>query len=372
MYQMYNISGPPSLGVIAYLYTQRKFIPSQFIHRLDLNFNIDNIGKLIEAGYIKQVPNNKPGPFGKPARYFKSTHLLDNIKIVAVTDKRLIKIIDRNLHKLNDWHFNHLYYNYRNIEFKVPYKPEYKHYHINIQHFNNITGEYFPKICIDDKFSGRHHNFFTFNEKDARKYLFNDPVEIDVRFCQPLLLADLMYKGFGNNDFSSYMMNKSNDIYITLGNNREAGKKLFVKAALGVSLPDKIFSAGFPEAYGYLYNIKRGDLNYFKRFCNINDVVHKTDKRLTIQTSDHNYNIARSRGQLHYKAISLKLQSYEVKIMRKVWVDLKKEKILFIPIHDAILTEFGNAEIVSSIIKEQFNNFLNKKFNVQTKIKKIT
>jgi hypothetical protein len=221
-------------------------------------------------------------------------------------------------------------------------------------------------ICKDDTFSGRHHNFFTYHKKELRKYLFDNPVELDVAYCQPLLLGDSLYKAFGNNDFSNLLMNKHYDVYRVIGESREQGKELFNNVIFGTSYPNR-FSQGFPEAHNIIKQIKQGHQEFFYRW--VEDKVYTTDSRLTLKTDDRQYRKARSKGELHYKVISLMLQLKEVEIMRKVWTELKKEKINFVPIHDSIVVDSYDADKTEKTMREVWSSELSSRFHVEIKKK---
>jgi hypothetical protein len=383
MYKTLNIEGELSLGIIAYIFKNHNYINSQFINRLNNAYLVNNIDKLIKLGFIKIKESNIVGRFKIPPKFYEPTNSLLSLNEIIITDKRLEKLIDSSLHLLNNWHFNHWNYNYSKIEFNVPeskmdfpdiLKKRYETKENYLKQFNETIKpywgahkkDYYLNICSDDTFSGRHHNFFTYHKKELRRYLFEDPCEVDVAFCQPLLLADSLTKAFGSNDFSNVLMNDNYDIYTLIGKTREEGKKLFNNTIFDISYPN-YFSQGFPEAFNYILKVKQGNTDEFKRFCK--EKVYSTDNRLYLKKEDRNYNRAKSCGQLHYKVLSLILQLREVELMRKVWVELKKQKIIFVPIHDSVVIDRGNVDVTEKVFKQVWKQGLNPKLKIRISIK---
>ena len=382
MYKILNISGCPSLAVIAYLYKKREWIDSRFIQRLDNKYKVNNISILLDNGFLKEELSTFCGQFGKKPKCYVPTSKLLSLTEGQLSNRKLEETIDSSIHLLNGWHFNHWKYNYSNIEFKVPVdeitmpslfkkrfsEESYIEYLNNniIPYWGGHKKDYFIPICKDDNFSGRHHNFYTYHKKELRKYLFDNPVELDVAYCQPLLLGDSLYNAFGNNDFSNLLMNTHYDVYTVIGESRDQGKELFNDVIFGTSYPNR-FSQGFPEAHNILKQIKQGHQEYFYRW--VGDKVYTTDSRLTIKEDDKQYRKAKSKGELHYKVISLMLQLKEVEIMRKVWTELKKEKIVFVPIHDSVVVDGADANNAEKIMREVWSSELSNRFRVEIKRK---
>jgi hypothetical protein len=132
----------------------------------------------------------------------------------------------RNLHHLNEFSFNHYYYNYRRIKVHIP--PEIinqvvrkriiyelgQERTIRVSNQDDVglmmwgDGSIFPydltRICSDDSF-GSHRNFFTAYGWELIKYSsFDTPILIGPEYPDEILLADQLLKTFPDNDFSYY------------------------------------------------------------------------------------------------------------------------------------------------------------------------
>ena len=90
---------------------------------------------------------------------------------------------------------------------------------------------------------------------------------------------------------------------------------------------------------------------------------------MKIDKDSKQYKKAKDKGELHYKVIALMLQLREVEIMRKVWSELKKEKIVFVPIHDSVVVNYTELNKTKDIIKDIWSLMIDDRFSIRVKTK---
>jgi hypothetical protein len=373
-YKILNVDNDlPSLGVILFLYKKYPYMNSQIIQRLDKKYDINHRQILIDKGLLTEKLNSKPGRFGNPARLFYLTDLVFTLQEEITYDESLCNTIDSLLHLINGMSFNHWKYNYQNITVNIPdmklmdfCERDRKNYN-HIKTILNIWGnpDWRPidynirHICMDDKFSERTYNFFTNSDKSFRKYIFNDPIEIDVHTVQPLLLANKLIKNFWSCDYTKKFETSHYDIYMELGQGeRGKGRDIFNNAVFGY-IQSQDFINFFEEANELIFKIKNG--TYFKKFSE----TPMNDKSIFLEDKSK----AVKHNALYYKILSKELQMEEVRIMRKVWTELKKRKILFVPIHDSIILDSENEEIGLEIMERIWRQEIDKRLNIYIKKK---
>jgi len=347
-------------GVMLYLYSQNKWINSEFITRIGYNPK-----KSILDGLIRKINTTDAGKFGNAPNYFELTDKAKSLDIIDVTDKEIIRFLDKANNLLSHSSFNHYYHNYSKIKLVDNIEQDFDKETKGIEslkcwgkreHMYNTF-----HIAHDDSFSGRHHNFFTYNDKKFRKYMFRRTYEIDIAYCQPILLADHLYKTFGSNSFSDFMSREYSDIYEYLGDTREQGKSEFM-SIFGLTFPHK-FKSIFPDSYEILQDIKHGNPESLLRWSEGRFL--RTDKRLTLEGEQ--LQKAFKIGELHYKAIVLMMQIKEVEMMNKVWRNLKSNGVIFIPVHDSVYIDVGFLSKTERIFEETIKEEIDKKFNIKQK-----
>jgi hypothetical protein len=155
---------------------------------------------------------------------------------------------------------------------------------------------------------------------------------IDIATMQPLLLAEILKKNIGPNQFTDIVYN--DDIYIYLQNKanletRASAKKFFYKIAFGK--PNNKLNQYF------------GDENW------INWINELKSKPLDINPK---------KDKVHNNLAFL-LQSKEVEVMSQIWQKLANNGIYFLSIHDEVLIRESDIvkakEIVDRILQKHFS-----------------
>ena len=175
--------------------------------------------------------------------------------------------------------------------------------------------ELFLKV---DSFAKRVHTPYSGLETFFRPHLYFDydkpTVSIDLKTSQPLILAEMLFKKIGHNEFTQWVRN-SIDIYEMFRERahlatRNDGKKLFFE--LIFAPPSKRLERMFKGATWVQW------LNQVKR----EKWTHHKDQRHT---------------EKGYNVIAYYLQYTESHIMTQVWQKLKDKEIYFLSVHDEII-----------------------------------
>jgi hypothetical protein len=190
-------------------------------------------------------------------------------------------------------------------------------------------------FTIDD-FSGRVHTPVTSFKSEYRKNILIDgerTISLDVATIQPLLLAKVLNKEIGENEFSAWI-NKGDDIYIRLMEklglkDRKTAKIKFFE--LIFSKPDDNLKETFGQSSWINW------INDFKRKHHDAN-PHSIDKP--------------------HSNLAWLLQKVEVSIMSNVWKELVKNEIPFLTVHDEIIIKAKDQEIGLEIMSNILSNHL--------------
>lgn len=378
------------LGVIGYLFVLRQgyhnisYVSSQFIRSMNAKSKKDLIKYLTDNDYIRKQPSTTANTQyyiitgltkteKKDANLYLVMPKLRNLKQVFLDDIIIENWVDKHIHLLSNQYFNHFEHSYKWIKIKIPYE-ERIHYNINQlniidRYGDSITKDYeITKLGYDHtKFAGTHFNIFTLDRNLLKYTSLIDPIEIGFLYSIPVILADQMYKIFGENDYSNFFMKRRftkglfhfiTDYYIF----QDIFYQQFYSAIYGYELI-KEFNDKFPNANQLLWRIKNGgrglELPFIGFTKDIKPKILKSDVRLHLEC-DHP---AISRGQPYYRIVPLVCMIREVQIMRQIWKRLKKCNILFLPLTSSVVVE-RQYEVATSYI---VNDIL--KHNIHPKIK---
>lgn len=202
-----------------------------------------------------------------------------------------------------------------------------------LKHKENYLDYFFT---VDD-FSGRIHTPVTSFSGEYRPYILLDGEEtksIDVVTMQPLLLGKVLSAEIGDNEYSSWI-NNGEDVYVKLQDKagletRDAGKKKFFEILFGKA------DSALAETFGNSNWIDW--INAYKQAHEPRN-PHGLEKR--------------------HSNLAWKLQTFEVKIMRKIWEQVVKRDICFLSVHDEIIVQKSkiNAteEIMCSVLGNHFD-----------------
>lgn len=194
-----------------------------------------------------------------------------------------------------------------------------------------------------DKFAGRVHSPISGMSKELRPYLMlqgEQTVSFDVAQMQPTLLAKILFNEIGNNEFSD-TINAGTDIYSMLQSKanlvtRNEAKKLFFQMLF--SKPSNQLKQLFDGANFIQW------INWYK------------------DTTDHRNPHGKEKT---YSNLAFLLQTYEVRVMGEIWVNLARLNIPFLSVHDEIIARQSDTETVKTIIERVLNeHFKSYKLNV--------
>ncbi len=278
----------------------------------------------------------------------------------------------------------------------------YKEYNIN-------------EIYFEDK-NGTPNHLLT-KYPVLRKYTsLQDAIEIGIRSSEALLLADQLYKTFGKNElfeFFKYSQPGLKIIYkivksiyeIKRGNKKRIDEDIryykstrlfesesdyyfdqqmerehFIEVVSGFRYNEE-FAIKYPKTWNILYHIKKGhkfikkrgsasiSKDYFKKFVSTfippKPMIFKNDIRLKADDV-----VAIKNNQSYYKVINLVIQLREIEIMRKIWSELKKREILFVPLYDKVLISNNNIKAVEYIIENVWRKYIHKDLQINLDTKK--
>lgn len=204
------------------------------------------------------------------------------------------------------------------------------------------------KTWVKDDYSGRIHHLLTRSPSFLRNFTQDGGLnEFDIAQCQPTLLAliEEQFNGVGN-EYSRLFYDEGFDIYKLLNQqNRELGKAEFYKVIFGYG-ENKKLSNLLPNFYLRLQEIRSKNPELIGiSSSNISLKIKEDSERRNYKQAVYPY----------YKATSLACQLLEVEIFEKIWEQLLKDKIWFIPIHDAVWGKKEDKEVILRIIKGSFS-----------------
>ncbi len=221
--------------------------------------------------------------------------------------------------------------------------------------FLRLKNDFMRLFFTVDNFSGRVHTPISNLKTEIRsKLLFygSTVTSLDVCQMQPTILASILERNMGKNDFSTWI-NSGLDVYVMLQSKaglttRKEAKKRFFEILF--SKPSNDLSNMFGNASW---------INW------INDY-----KNQYLAQNPH------SRTKPHSNLAWL-LQSTEVQIMQKVWQSLINNNIPFLTVHDEIIVKHQHStrasEIFTSVLRNEFNKFkINSTPPAQPKPEKVT
>ena len=202
--------------------------------------------------------------------------------------------------------------------------------------WNGMKGFQMYDFVVQDDFGGRVHTIVTNLKKELRQFIRlggKRVFELDIHQCQVMMLDKILHGLDPGNSFSRWY-EQINDVYQQYQldmdlPDREAGKQQFCISLF--SDPSSIASKMF-----------------FRRFPDIKDMV------MDIKSDN-------------YKNMAKVLQTAEVDFFRKVWTELKIQRIPFLTIHDALLIPEGKIMQSYDILVEKLRDEGFRKFNIHTK-----
>jgi hypothetical protein len=187
-----------------------------------------------------------------------------------------------------------------------------------------------------DNFGGRIYTPLTSLKKELREQILIDnekTISLDVVTMQPLLLANILKKQIGQNEFTS-TIEAGNDIYL----------KIQEKANL------KSRDEAKEKYYQIMYGKANNDLSLFFENANWIEWINK------FKTNPFKHNPRTN--EKPNSNLSWLLQSYEVKIMKQVWRKLFELNIPFLTVHDEIIVrkrdEHQTMDTIRKIFQKEF------------------
>ena len=192
----------------------------------------------------------------------------------------------------------------------------------------------------EDPFGNRLHTFVSGLHQEIRKgYLFingNRTIECDLHQSQMVIFGKLLEDLYGSNSFSDAV--KEKDVYKYFGERNGITDRYFAKKLMFRALFDRkgseadlMFKEAFPDAYGFIENIKS--------IC-----------------------LPQNPSWKWYSNLSFMLQREESGIFRNLWKELRIERIPFLTAHDSIIVEYQYQEIAKNImqksLQEQIGNYI--------------
>jgi len=198
-----------------------------------------------------------------------------------------------------------------------------------IDDFNSSSHPY----LVEDNFGNRTHTFVSSLTQEIRKqYLFinGNPIsELDLHQSQMVILGVLLERLYGKNSFSDLVKNE--DVYNYFGDrnnidDRVMAKKMMFRALFDRkgSKADLMFKEAFPDAYGFVKNIK-------------------------------SIYLPQNPSWKWYSNLSFMLQREESGIFNNLWKELRIEGIKFLTVHDSIIVEYQYQEIAKKIMQRSLN-----------------
>lgn len=211
-----------------------------------------------------------------------------------------------------------------------------------IQEFNSSSAKEINEYIVEDEFGKRIHTIISRLPKKIRqKYVYingEQTVELDLAQSQPTILGKLLEKEIGSNSFSSCV--RHNDIYLELvdkisGITRDDAKTIFYKIVFGK------------------YDTKHTDM-FFSVFSDTKEYITKI-KRIKLDSNPSN--------KRHSNLAHL-LQRKESDVFRQVWGKLKRNRIMFLTVHDSILIQTKNLNKSLNLITSELMKHIHTDINI--------
>jgi hypothetical protein len=221
-------------------------------------------------------------------------------------------------------------------------RESYETMFMEIEDFNSSSPKEINEYIVEDNFGKRVHTIISRLPKKIRSnyvYLNGErTVEIDLAQSQPTILGKVLESEIGANSFSYAVRNK--DVYLELVNNiegitRDDAKKIFYQIAFGkhkTKYTDMFFSL-FPDTQDYISKIKSAIMK--------NNPSNKRHSNLAFM-----------------------LQQRESNIFRQVWGRLRKERVLFLTVHDSLIIQEKNLTRYLPVITKELSKHIHSNINV--------
>lgn len=203
-----------------------------------------------------------------------------------------------------------------------------------LKHKDNYPDYFFT---VDD-FAGRVHTPVSSFHKEYRpNILITNEItaSIDIATMQPLLLGKILKNEIGANEYSNWI-DQGKDIYI------------MIQQAAGLETRDHAKKKFFEILFGKPNNGLANLLGNGGWITWINEYKSKPEP-------------LNPKGSKVYNNLAWLLQTYEVRIMRKIWNKLMTTNIVFLSVHDEIIcrqTDLKQAEhIMCEVLSNEFTYF---------------
>lgn len=376
-YYLYNYTQDKELnikiGLIHFLLDVNKnaqgesFIPANFVRPFfqtqkwnlksvyEVLFNTGFINKVVtkrgqqkyhyyKVYMVKHALVQKKLPTWLVYKYNNYVHLLDSkesLPLQRVLNYTINIDFERLEYELAQWKHNKLVN--QNIEKEITAQDLWLQIVVHNEKVKNNE-----KTWKKDVYSGRIHHLLTRTPSFLRNFTQNGELEeFDIAQCQPTLLAliEERYNGIGN-EYSRLFYEEGFDIYTLLNpQNRESGKAEFYKVIFG---------------YGENAKLEKLLPNFYLR---LQEIRSKNPELIGISSDNVSLKIKEDSIKRkykeavypYYKATSLACQLLEVEIFEKIWDKLLRNKIWFIPVHDAVWGKKEDKEKIVRIIKGSFS-----------------
>lgn len=200
-----------------------------------------------------------------------------------------------------------------------------------------LKSEYKDCFLRVDKFAGRVHTPITSLKRHMRANLLieGEPVsKLDVVQMQPMLLAEILHKNIGENEFTNQLRNGL-DIYNFIKDKMNLQDRAEAK--------EKFFEITFGRPSESLQNTF-GNKSWIQWI--------NTIKNTTISENER----AKTKG--NYNNIAWLLQNSEVNAMSKVWRALVNNDIPFLTVHDEIIVKESDSYKANKIFVRTINKTL--------------
>lgn len=204
--------------------------------------------------------------------------------------------------------------------------------------FLKVRKRYLDLFFKADHFCGRIHTPVSSLSRDLRPFIIlcgESTVSLDVGQMQPTLLAEVLHDHIGTNAFSDAIF-EGKDIYLILQSkaglqSRDEAKKRF-------------YEITFDKPNNSLKELLEGE-NWIAW---INEYKSKPEPR-------------NPKREKVYNNLAWILQTYEVRIMTKIWQKLAESGIPFLTVHDEIICRRSDAEkvekMMNCVLSDYFRTF---------------
>jgi len=225
---------------------------------------------------------------------------------------------------------------------------------------NESVSERISKHFRIDEFSGRLHTIFSTMMKEIRAYVVSgkDQIffnEIDIVVSQLSFMANMMYKDGVRGEWINSVLHGETDPHTftanKLGISRINAKKInyTILFCPVFSQHHQDFCKSFPAEGEFLTNLKKTkSKNLAEKYTY--KYQHDKDGNM-IQNKDGSFR----KSSTIYKSASCEMQKVETELMKKVWKKLRKCKVHFLPVHDAVYVERSFAKEAERIVLDILN-----------------